>query len=107
MGKKKLNVINREEDSSSDSGDDSDTSSSKGFKKPMSYDFTKSCKLGILIFVLFLLVMSDVFVERVMSKSSIGLVNGRTPTKKGMCAQGIVIVIAFICLDFLVSKEKI
>lgn len=66
-----------------------------------------SCKLGLMTFVIFVLIMSDVFVERVMGKAKLGLIDGRTPTKKGICAQGLIIVIALIILDFLISHEKI
>jgi short subunit fatty acids transporter len=99
-------AINRNEESD-DSDDDVDIVKNTRKKKTPTYRFGHSCKLSILMFVAFILIMSDVFVERVMAKTKMGLVLGRTPTKKGICAQGVILVLSLIVLDFLISKEKI
>jgi hypothetical protein len=111
----------------SDSDSDSDSSSSddeheknlkkkkqlKGKKKKgngspnQTRNMLNSVKLGLISFVFYILIMSDVFVERVMSKTNVGLVEGRTPTKKGICAQGILLIIGIIIIDLLITKEKI
>jgi hypothetical protein len=51
--------------------------------------------------------MSDVFIERVLAGSGIGLVEGRNPTKKGIVVQGVLLSLGLIALDFLISKEKL
>jgi uncharacterized protein YqhQ len=113
--KKKKNdavTIDRDESSDDESSDDEDNarSSKKSQKKksPMRcFSLSHTCKLSFLTFVMFVLIMSDVFVERVMGKANLGLIQGRIPTKKGICAQGVILVIALIVLDFLISHEKI
>lgn len=111
MTKKDAAAICSDDSDSSDSDDENtvDTKQKKvrHNKTKHVYDFGKSCKLGCFMFIVFILIMSDVFIERVMSKSKMDLVSGRTPTKKGICVQGILIVIAIILLDFLICKEKI
>lgn len=103
--------IEKCDDDSDDSDDDDDVNivSKKKKKKntKKEYSFGHSCKLSALTFVMFILIMSDVFIERVMAKTKLDLVTGRTPTKKGMCAQGILLAMSLMVLDFLINKEKI
>lgn len=114
-GKKKSDAVSiNRDDSSDESEDDEDKPKStkkKSSKAPLAnkrgFSMSHSCKLGLWLFVMFALVMSDVFIERVMSKTKLGLVNGRLPTTKGLCAQGLILVIALIIFDFLISHEKI
>ena len=83
----------------------------KGNKKKESvkvpFNLGYSCKHGALTFVLFILLMSDVFIERVMGKTKMNLVEGRTPTKKGICVIGLCLVMGMILLGALLSFEKI
>lgn len=113
MGKKRSDstLICRDESDSDDSDADDEPVIVKKKtgckKKPVVYDLSRSCKLSFVVFIVFILAMSDVFVERVMAKTKLDLVSGRAPTKKGICAQGLLIVLAIIVLDFLICKEKI
>lgn len=104
-------AINRDDSSDDESdGDVEVVQKKKSQRKKQSrneYSLGHSCKLSMLMFIMFILIMSDVFIERVMSKTNLDLVTGRVPTKKGICAQGVVLVFALIVLDFLISKEKI
>jgi hypothetical protein len=120
----KRNKLYSDSDSDSDSDCSSDDEDSRDVKKkntkkkkvlrgrerhPSSSgrDIIHSVKLGLISFVFYILIMSDVFVERVMSKTTFGLVEGRSPTKKGICAQGVLLIIGVIIIDLLIMKEKI
>ena len=101
-------AINRDDSDDDESDCEVEDIPKKRVKKPKKeYKFAHSCKLSILMFVMFILIMSDVFIERVMAKTKLDLVTGRTPTKKGICAQGVTLVLALIAIDFLITKEKI
>jgi hypothetical protein len=62
-------------------------------------------RTAILLFVVFMLISSDVFVERLNSIS--GAVDGRFPTGKGTVIQGLTLALAYIVLDVLVRAEVI
>ena len=108
MGKKSDCVAINRDDSDDDSDDEIEVVTTKR-KTPskMALDFGNCTKLGIVTFIMFLLIMSDVFIERVLSTTKMGLVVGRIPTKKGICAQGVILVIAMTILHILISNEKI
>jgi hypothetical protein len=112
MSKKSESIVIDRNESDDESDDDVDIIEKKATKKMRKntnakYEFGHSCKLSALMFIMFILIMSDVFIERVMSKTKLDLVTGRTPTKKGMCAQGVILALSLIVLDFLINKEKI
>jgi hypothetical protein len=115
---------NNKDDYSSDSDSDSDYEDDKQKKKiinrkkkknsnkhsrypDISGNVIHSIKMGFLSFVLYILIMSDVFIERVMSKVSPQLVEGRVPTRKGICMQGILLIIGIIIIDLLIAGEKV
>jgi hypothetical protein len=105
--------------SDSDNSDDGENKNGvKGKKKnkkkdkysrypSISDNVTHSVKLGVLSFVFYILVMSDVFIERVMSKVSPQLVEGRVPTRKGICVQGVLLIIGIIIIDIMIAGEKL
>jgi hypothetical protein len=108
MGKKSDCVAINRDDSDDDSDDDVEIMPNKHKKSSkISIEFGHTAKLGILTFILFLLIMSDVFIERVLGKTTLGLVTGRTPTKKGICAQGVILVLAMTIIHILITNEKI
>ena len=115
---------NNKDDYSSDSDSDSDDEDDKQKKKiinrkkkknsnkhsrypDISGNVIHSVKMGFLSFVLYILIMSDVFIERVMSKVSPQLVEGRVPTRKGICMQGVLLIIGIIIIDLLIAGEKV
>lgn len=59
-------------------------------------------KLIILLFTTFMLLSSDVFINRVLSKFN-GAVDHRYPTNYGVLLQGMFLVLAYIIYDALVS----
>lgn len=61
-----------------------------------------SIKLILALFLIFLFVSSDVFIFNVLSKFD-GTVKGRDISAYGTCVQGIMVVIMFAIVDFLIS----
>ncbi len=60
------------------------------------------CKFLILLFVFFLLISSDVFVDRVLSKID-DAVNMGHPTSYGTIIQGVLLIICVMVLDGLTA----
>lgn len=96
----------RDDDSDSDDADD-ETDDATTKTQTKSFALGKSAKLAGFSFLAFILLMSDVFVLRIMDRAGLGLVSGRCPSVKGIIVQGILLVIAMIVFDFLISKEKL
>ena len=94
-----------DDEEDNDTGDaDSDDSDEKPLK---SFDLGRSVKLASFTFVAFVLLMSDVFVLRVLNRQDYDLVSGRCPTKKGLGCIGVLLVMSMVVLDFLIVKEKL
>lgn len=66
----------------------------------------KSLKMGVFIFVLFFIISSEIFVTRVL-KNIEGTIQYNHLTNYGIIVQGIILSIAYILLNALVSKEVI
>lgn len=65
--------------------------------------FDKSTiKVAIMLFFLFIILCSDVFIDRVLASYD-GLVDGRTVTEKGILTQALLISIGFIAINSLVK----
>lgn len=62
-------------------------------------------KLLVFLYILFLLVVSDVFVFSVISQFGEKTVSGRTPTTWGVMIQGVFLVIFYIIAIYLVEKK--
>ncbi len=67
---------------------------------------TQTLKISVLLFLLFILLSSDVFIDRVLSSVST-YVEGRHCTTKGMIAQGVLLSIGYIIIHTLVSYDYI
>jgi hypothetical protein len=105
---KKVPIKKRDEDDDdSDSDSDDDETSGMDAHKLQPFKLGRSAKLAGFTFLAFILLMSDVFVLRVMDRANVGLVSGRCPTKKGLVAQGVLLAFAMIIFDFLITKEKL
>jgi hypothetical protein len=63
-----------------------------------------SWKIALFVFVLVLLIWSDVFIENIMTKFD-GLVEGRMVSQKGTIVQATVLTLAVIVLSFLISVD--
>jgi hypothetical protein len=64
-------------------------------------------KKAFFILILFIIVHSDVFIDKVLSASSKDLVSGRQCTDKGMLVQGMIVSIGFILLHILIEADCI
>jgi hypothetical protein len=64
-------------------------------------------KLIFLLYMIFLLLSSDVFINRVLAKSPdcVGYTN--TPTPWGTMVQGILLILGYMIADVLIKKEII
>lgn len=67
--------------------------------------FVHTVKSTIILFLLFLFVMSDMFVHNVISKINEKYVDGRHPTLKGIYIQGMLLVLMFVILQYLVEHD--
>ena len=61
-------------------------------------------KTAIFIFIIFILVCSDVFVDRILS-SKMGLSDGRYPTPTGTFIQGALVAVGYIGAHTLISNK--
>ena len=58
-------------------------------------------KMAIIIFILFIFLMSNMFIEMVLSKISSSLVEGNNPTSKGIIVLGAMLVVLYLLLEML------
>lgn len=63
-------------------------------------------KISILLFILFILISSDVFIDRVLSGTG-NYTEGRQVTSKGVLAQGTVLALGYIIVSCLVTYNFI
>ncbi len=68
------------------------------------YEKNEVLKSAIWIFILFIFVTSEVFVDRVLSNT---FSSGGRPTQAGTIVQGLVLCICYILLSVLISNELI
>jgi hypothetical protein len=61
-------------------------------------------KTAVFIFILFIILCSDVFVDKVLSSSSNTLSEGRYPNTKGTVVQGIMLSLGYISIHCLVNN---
>ena len=60
-------------------------------------------KIALFIFILFIVINSDVFIDKILSSDDNTFAEGRHATAKGTFVQGLIISIGYICLHMLVS----
>lgn len=75
--------------------------------KSTEFNLQKSIKMSMLLSMFFLLLMTDVFVERVLEKMNPSFVNDRKATTPGIVAQAVMLTIAVVLVDYVVSSELI
>lgn len=61
-------------------------------------------KMMIILFILFIIITSDVFIDRILAKFN-GAVNLNIPTAWGTVIQGVVLVLAYVLFDILVTYD--
>lgn len=67
----------------------------------------KTIKTSIFIFILFILISSDVFVDRVLSTPDNMYAEGRHCNAKGTMVQGVLLSIGFILINTMVCYDYI
>lgn len=66
----------------------------------------KNFKIAFFLFILFIFISSDVFIDRILSGSG-NYTEGRHVTGKGALAQGIILSLGYIIISCLVACEYI
>lgn len=64
-------------------------------------------KMSIFLFIMFLYVSSDVFVEKILAGCDSSYTDGRHASQQGVVIQGIVLVIGFVMVSILVDYNCI
>lgn len=72
-----------------------------------SFSLAQSVKLAIASSILFLFMMTDVFLEQVLEPINATLVYNRSLTRKGIVSIAILLAMGIIVLDFLIGMDKI
>lgn len=66
---------------------------------------TQKIKLSLFIFILFIFISSDVFVDRVLSNKKNTYVEGRILTSRGAMVQGLIMSFCYIIITLLVEND--
>lgn len=66
----------------------------------------KKGKIAFALFIIYILLSTDVFIDQILSKCS-SAVDGQVPTTTGVIIQAICLIIGFILIDILVDNEVI
>ena len=104
---KKKKVDEPEDDSDSDS-DNEETISTKTNDFPSMFRDLFSAvpwKLALIQFILFIILMSSQFSERVLSHMNSSWVDGATPTNTGTVVLGLFLTISLILFDLLIKGD--
>ena len=64
----------------------------------------KNVKVSAFLFILYILISSTAFIENVLGGKSQRFARGREATSAGMVLSGMILAIAYIALDFMVSS---
>jgi len=64
-------------------------------------------KVAIFLFILFIILSSDVFVDRVLATSCSDSVIGRQCTAKGAIIQGVLLSVGYMGIQTLVTNDYI
>jgi hypothetical protein len=63
----------------------------------------RSIKIAAFIFLLFVFVCSDVFIDRLLSTKDNTFAEGRHPTSNGTAVQGVIVALGYIVINLLVT----
>lgn len=64
-------------------------------------------KTSVFVFILFILLSSDVFIDRILSTSDNSYAEGRNCTTKGTIVQGLILSIGFILIHTLILNDYV
>lgn len=59
-------------------------------------------KTAVFLFILFIVVSSDVFIDRILSSTDNAYVEGRIPTTRGTLVQGVLLSLGYVCIHALI-----
>lgn len=66
----------------------------------------KPIKISIFIFIMFILINSNVFIDRILSKNK-SYVEGRIVTEKGALVQGLLLSLWYLLINTLITHDFI
>lgn len=61
-------------------------------------------KMAIFIFILFMFIMSNMFIELILAKMSSKFVEGNNPTSYGIVVLGMIMTIGYVIFDLLIRS---
>ena len=64
-------------------------------------------KISLFLFLTFIVINSDVFIDRVLSNKDETYASGRHPTGNGIVVQGVILVIMYMLFNMLVTCQFI
>lgn len=101
MTKEEVEVAEPKKDAADQQDSDSDDEPSHSF------DLKFITKLSGFAFILFVMLNTDVFIERVLGRMHTSLVDGRSPTMSGVFVQGLIFSVTLIGIAYAVAMEKL
>jgi general stress protein CsbA len=73
--------------------------------KKMMIDVSPNVKIATVLFILFMTITSDIFVNNVLVLGGQSTTNGRQPTVYGAVVQGVLLVLGYIICFYLVKND--
>ena len=67
----------------------------------------KNFKVSAWLFILYILINSDVFIERILSDKNNTYADGRHATSAGVMLQGLILAVSYIIINSLVAADLI
>lgn len=74
--------------------------------EPKNSELSVKIKNSILLFLLFILLSADVFIDQILAKFE-GAVDGSTPTTTGVIIQAVFLVIGYILIETVTTSSII
>ena len=84
--------------------EDCDNISCDDFNDDNSINTSSPIKVALFLFILFIAISSDVFIEKVMGST---MSNGRCPNSKGIITQGLTMSCGFLFINYLVDNRYV
>ena len=88
---------------SSDSEDITTNSRPDDMSSVVSCIGSNTFKISFLLFVLFIIISSDVFIDGVLSASGKNYTDGRYPTTQGVMVQGVILALCYILIHTMAT----
>ena len=64
-------------------------------------------KMVLLLFIIYILLHNDIFITRILAKSNNSVDMNNNPTTKGTIIMGLLLILSYILLDWLINYDLI